>query len=175
MNIKKGKGFTLVEVILVIGLALIIIASVFLYYSKTELENKTKESINDLAFIKGAVDQLYYSQLDYKNINETQLINAGVIPQKMLKVNRIMNPFGGVIQISGSGGSYYTRYNVFYSNIPSAACIKIASMINPSYWIIAVGTNQDMKNDPAGIDFSIDNAIKYCTTASTVTMTLQSL
>lgn len=135
-KIKKRKGLTLVETILVLGVATLIIASAMSLYSQANIKNKVSNTRMEYYEIRNVVKALYANNnnsSDWSQLSSNLIINTGMLSKKYIKNNSIINPFGGRLVIyyvnnqtpnSSSGYSYYQT--VFYG-IPKPACVMLTS------------------------------------------------
>lgn len=119
---NRQAGFTLLELLLVVGVgALLLIGGIATYRLVTE-GNKVTDSTRLLLQIKQEAQTLYQNQADYSGLDETVLQGLGVIPDSQ------RHPFNGDITVASSGGADET-FDVTYAGIPDSACVKMGRAI----------------------------------------------
>lgn len=122
---RKESGFTLLELLLVVGVgALLIIGGIATYRVVVE-GTRVNEATRLLSLIKSESIQLYQGQPNYANITVDQLEQIGAITSQR-------NPFGGALDVVVNPGDPLF-FDVTMEDIPSTACMKVARAItNPA-------------------------------------------
>lgn len=153
-NLKRGikrnqAGFTLVELLLVVGIMALgaIVAYVTLpKVRSTSNANSEATSINTLA---AGVKNVYAGSNSYSTLNNTVLINAKAVPDRMLTgetgaTTGIVNGFGGAVVVSPTklgGGQDNSAFQIVYNNVPSAECVKIATGVGNNFSQVSIGSS----------------------------------
>tara|TARA_Y100001934_G_C12295671_1_gene747264 strand:- start:1 stop:558 length:558 start_codon:yes stop_codon:yes gene_type:complete len=131
-TIKKIKedesGFTLLELLLVVGVGAILLLGGIGTYNLVAEGNKVNSVNRIIAQVKNKVHILYNSQPNYGGNNEDiteALANAGAFPNSMVDgAGDVSNPWGGNIRII----SRVQRFDIRFLNLPEAACIQLARL-----------------------------------------------
>lgn len=129
INNKKGeKGLSLIESAMVLALAATVTAGVMFYYQSASDSNKTQAAISEVMSATSAINGLYIGQSSYDNLDASILVNSSAIPDNYKKSNKIMNPFGGDLEVAAaaSGASY--GYTLTLTQLPKSACISLATL-----------------------------------------------
>lgn len=137
----RESGFTLLELLLVIGVAALLLIGGIATYRLVSEGNKTTEATRLLLTIRQQAQVMAnqnngsYVGLDYATATSTTaapLVAAGV-----LNVNQ-RNPFTGNITVTGAAASL----TVTFASLPRAACIRLMQAItNPSDITSVAGTD----------------------------------
>ncbi len=148
LNLKKSSGFTLVELLLVVGI--IALGSVVAYITlpkvqSTSRANAEAANINTLA---AGVKNMYAGTNSYRGllsqtIGTDLIIKAKAAPAGMVVGTTLRNSFGGTVtvepgQLLGSvpaDGSFHITYN----GVPDAECNKIVSIVGNNFMRITAG------------------------------------
>lgn len=128
-NKKEEKGLSLIESAMVLALAATVTAGVMFYYQSASDSNKTQSAISEVMSATSAINGLYIGQSNYSGLGADVLKNSSAIPDNYKKENKIMNPFGGDLEVGtppqGSGAyGYYLRL----TQLPKSACVSLATL-----------------------------------------------
>lgn len=128
-NKKEEKGLSLIESAMVLALAATVTAGVMFYYQSASDSNKTQAAISEVMSATSAINGLYIGQSDYNGLQTSVLKNSSAIPDNYKKGDKIMNPFGGDLDVSvptGTGAGY--GYALKLTQLPKSACISLATL-----------------------------------------------
>lgn len=143
-NMMK-KGFSLIEILLVVGFIAAAVAVVFIAYPKLQSSARANTEVQNTATISGGVKTLYASQSSYVGLSTAQLISARVVPDNMVNGTTLNNQFGGAVTITptsiGAAAGLNNAFTVEYSNVPSEDCVKFASQAAPNFTRVHVIPN----------------------------------
>ncbi len=159
-NKKEEKGLSLIESAMVLALAATVTAGVMFYYQSASDSNKTQAAISEVMSSTSAINGLYIGQSDYNGLTAAVLLNSSAIPDNYKKNNKIMNPFGGDLQVSTDGsanGGY--GYKLTLTQLPKSACISLATL-NLGTSAAGYGVNSEtLGNNSGGTNTSKKEAI----------------
>lgn len=97
MKIKRiKKAFTLIEILVVLGIAAIVAAGMYIVYNQVNTVAKADAEANNLRELRTNLQTVFKSDpKGYNGINNAMLVNSGLLP-KTYKVdgNTIYNSFG---------------------------------------------------------------------------------
>ena len=117
---------------MVLALAATVTAGVMFYYQSASDSNKTQAAISEVMSATSAINGLYIGQSNYEGLNVSVLKNSSAIPDNYKKDGKIMNPFGGDLDVSvpanagGNTGNY--GYALKLTQLPKSACISLATL-----------------------------------------------
>lgn len=149
-HIFKNKGFSLIELLIVLGIVMAMAVGGFFVFQKVNIEHKAKLEAEDLVqiakvqeeFSNGYASQTYYPSedeeqffQDHNNVLAQFIINE-VVPKSAthdkgdpsnwgLPQITYTNHFGGKTTLNAG--------SIFYQNIPVEACSKILGAWNSLY------------------------------------------
>ncbi len=168
-KVKKEKGFSLLELLLVMGIIAALIVAAFIVYPKVRDSQAVDVEAKNIATIRSGLLALYASQATIAgNINNTIAIRANIFPENMLQksgntVTGVVNSFGGKVTLSATNWVSFGKVvaNVQYDNVPKDVCVKLVSAVGPTMEIIAVGAYW-AKNEMANVSYSIASVTDAC-------------
>lgn len=128
-NKKEEKGLSLIESAMVLALAATVTAGVMFYYQSASDSNKTQAAISEVMSATSAINGLYIGQSDYGGLDTSVLKNSSAIPDNYKKGGKIMNPFGGDLEVAlPQGASTAYGYSLKLTQLPKSACISLATL-----------------------------------------------
>lgn len=116
---RKGfkKGFSLIELLLVLAVATGVVAATFYVYGKVQAHNRVNRATHDL---------------------NTMLTSSKALPSSMTdRTGSFVNAYGGKLTITAHSGSN-DFYDVSYYNVPPDACIELVSASRAIYRTITI-------------------------------------
>lgn len=138
---KNIKGYTLLELMLVLGVITLLVIAIYTAYAKKATSEAVKNqtaylssltnSINE-AFIASKVDVTSTATEGYSKLTNTSAISANLVPTSLVNgASTIKNIFGGNITLSSTTITNVTgtlpAYSISLTNIPSAACTLLTT------------------------------------------------
>lgn len=162
---KKNKGFTLVETILVMGIAAILIAGIFIIYNKVSTSVKIKRQIESIMYIKNEIESMYASQSSYEGLyfqtGTSSYLEGASSEMANLK---LFTPI--LVMAEAINGKKNTGFMMDMSNVQQEECIKIVSSLPYSNFVSIrindVSVYNKIKNTKGNIEFDIANASLQC-------------
>ena len=169
MTKTREGGFTLLELLLVIGVAALLLIGGIATYRLVSEGNKTTDSTRLLLTIRQQTQTMAqqssgsYVGIDFDTTapDATEaLVVAGILKEGQ------RNPFNGNIFIQGAANQLTVRFE----GLPKAACVRLMqSMTNPSD-LISVAGNGGATLSGTDIPVTATNAAAGCTgTSNTIT------
>lgn len=145
---KNNKGFTLIEALLTIGLAIIIMAFVFIIYNKISSNVKINNEINNIIKIKGMIDSAYAGSPNYEGISYSMFD----FPENMYdknsfttingkKIYDVVNAWAGRVYIKQYNNNAY--YSIIYYQVPVEACYKMVTYFTNTKVFSTIGVYSD--------------------------------
>lgn len=184
-NAKFGKGFSLLELLLVMGTVAAIIIAAFIIYPKVMSHVRVNNELKNITTIMTSVKELYQGKADYEGFSLKTLINAKMIPQNMLTPGNtvtLKNSWMGYITMGVSGvgvaggRTLWNAVTLLTSSVPNEDCIRLANEIYTTY---NTGLSYLLVNSTylysAGVKYSFDSTVAACAKAnpSTIQMGLK--
>src|SRR5690606_9597910 len=99
MRIKrKVRAFTLVELLIVIGIMAVMSAGMYAVYSNVSLSQKSTQEINNLNILKGGIENLFASSSDYTGLDMPLIAKSSIPASNMMKSgpsgDQVVNSWG---------------------------------------------------------------------------------
>lgn len=162
----KNRGFSLIELLLVLGIIAALAITAFMVFPKVSSANKAQTEINNIYTIKAGINNLFSAVPDYNGLNNELAIQAKIFPEKMIVgPKKAVNIFNGevIVMADTAGWGHVATQNsdfaITYNSIPDAECVKIVSAIAPEFYSITVN-GEYIKNK--GGEFNITDLAKAC-------------
>jgi len=150
--IKKQKGFSLLELLLVVAVgAILLLAGLAIYRNVTNNAN-VNEATRLLNVIKQETQRLYQGEGEYgtDELNDT-LITADVIPSSALSGTTIRHPYNDDVTVDGATNTFTVQFD----NIPTSACISLGQSYNeddPDFVSLNIAGDDIADNTVAELD-----------------------
>lgn len=122
---NQYKGFSLLELLLVLGIITALIVSAFIIFPKLKSSANAKAEASNLNTINAGIKELYNSQATYIGLNNTVAIQAKVVPDNIIKGGDIVTSFGGEVIIDNLTLSDGYVYYITYVDVPPDVCINM--------------------------------------------------
>lgn len=171
---RKRKGFSLLELLLVLGIIAALIVAAFIVYPKVRTSQIVDAEAKNIATIRAGLLALYSATSNISGVNNTVGINAQIFPDNMLvksggTVSDVVNGFKGKVSLSSTNFVSMGKvvFNISYANIPQEACVKLVSAVAPSMAIISVNGNY-AKSELSNVDWDVATASSACTAGGAI-------
>lgn len=167
-KITRNQGFSLIEMLLVLGVLAVLLIGAFVVYPKVKAQNQANEMATHMTMIKANVQKSFLSQASYKGLDTTTANKARSFPESMnggdfaIGHSGIRSPWGGIVYVDGINAVTPTPngnipvYRSFYirlADIPSDICMPLLSSVAGHYESIKVGTTELL--DKSGLNTSL--------------------
>ena len=132
-NKKSKKGFSLLELLLVLGIIAALVVAAFIVYPKVQASQRAQAESNNIATIQAGVKALYTSASSFTGLTNSVAVQAKIFPDNMLSGSgsaaKPINAFKGNVTLAadktGPSGADGSSFTITYSNVPAAECTKI--------------------------------------------------
>ena len=103
-NKKSKKGFSLLELLLVLGIIAALVVAAFIVYPKVQASQRAQAESNNIATIQAGVKALYSSASSFTGLTNLVAVQANIFPDNML-INsgtfaRPINAFKGNVTLA---------------------------------------------------------------------------
>lgn len=163
---NNKKGFSLVELLLVLGVLAVLLVAAFVVYPRVRDANRANSEVSNLTAIKASINNLYASKGgNYTGLKTGVANQARVFPSSMnsgsytdtAKINSswggevtVTAPTTGALTTDGAdipAGRYFT---VSYKDVPEGVCLGLVSGAAGNFSQIKVGSTDVIKKASAG-------------------------
>jgi len=157
--VKKEKGFTLIEFMVVIALIGIALLFIIMQFKDTGDQNKSQNAVKNISQVAVSASEFKGRRVGYANVNQSVLMKSSSIPEGMKVGGALTNLFGGAIIVSSVGAAAPWNNNyiqIEYPSLPKYACVNIAGkMISKSFSTSPSVHGVQVKKNGAGAMFPI--------------------
>ena len=152
-NRKSKKGFSLLELLLVLGIIAALVVAAFIVYPKVQASQRAQAESNNIATIQAGVKSLYTSASSFTGLTNTVAVQAKIFPDNLLTIvgtaTTPINTFKGNITLAaaatGPSGVAGSSFTITYANVPAAECTKIITAAAGNFYTAGVGTAGNVK------------------------------
>ncbi|ENS3161735.1 type 4 pilus major pilin [Salmonella enterica subsp. enterica serovar Montevideo] len=145
-NKKSKKGFSLLELLLVLGIIAALVVAAFIVYPKVQASQRAQAESNNIATIQAGVKALYTSASSFTGLNNSVAVQAKIFPDNMLSGSgsaaKPINAFKGNVVVAsadtGPSAATGSSFTITYENVPAAECTKIITAAG-NFYIAQVG------------------------------------
>lgn len=185
---KAAKGFTLIEILLVVGFIALAGLGVYVVYNKVSAGGAANAEARNLDTLRAGTKTLYGGASTYGTVGtpiNPILNDARVTPDSMRVVPykqgeaTITNSFGGTVTVAPvtlGNGAPGNGFRITYNNVPGSVCSKLVTSAGTSFDSLGVGTPGNVKLFGTG-NLNIAALTSGCAadTGNGVTVTFDSL
>ncbi|WP_437891310.1 type 4 pilus major pilin [Phytobacter sp. V91] len=144
---KNRKGFSLLELLLVLGIVAALVIGAFIVYPKVQASQRAEAESKNIATIQAGVKALYTSASSYSGLTNTVATNAKIFPDNMLigtgSAASVVNVFKGKVTLAtsteGPSGVANSAFTITYASVPAAECTKIIAAAAGNFYVAKVG------------------------------------
>lgn len=179
-NHNKSKGFSLIELLLVLGVLAILMVAAFVVYPQVRDRNQANSEVSNLMAAKANLNNLYASTNgDYTGLTTGVANQARVFPSNMnagkftASATVSSSWSGGVTVLPSAAGTFpngtaYTANHAFaitYAGVPAGVCLSLVSGAAANFQDVQVGGATVFKAAAAGGTFDPALAAAKCAAA----------
>ncbi len=146
---RAVRGFTLVELLIVLGIAAIILMGAIGLYDANKQATDSQAEIRNMQTLVTKARQLYNGRSDYANISTKLLVDAGGLPSSMSwDGTDLTNSWGGLTSVAGSATA--GLFDVSYTKVPVKNCIDMGMGAVSTAQYIKIGTADALQTVAGG-------------------------
>jgi len=144
LNRKQKRGFTLIEILLVVGFIAIAGIGVYTVYNRVTLGNTANVEGRNLDALRAGIINLFAGTRTTAGLTNTVVNNAQITPENMRTTGSpalITNSFGGAVTIipqtlvTADDG-----FRITYAGVPVEVCPRLVTGAGSQFSRVTVGT-----------------------------------
>lgn len=149
-NRNTSKGFSLIELLLVLGVLAILLVAAFVVYPQVRDRNQANTEVSNLTSIKANINNLYASRGgNYAGLATETAVRARALPSSMVGGDFVAGTptaaWGGLVNV-GSAGAPGTAvaaggrtFGIQYADVPEGVCLGLVSGAATNFSQVSVG------------------------------------
>lgn len=146
-QLKKNSGFTIVELLIGIGVIVGFLAFVYGVYSRISSSNHANTMTGDLTTFQTKIHEVYANDpTGYSSITTAGVITAKAYPGD-LNVNgttSLTSTFAGVVTVGTTASNVFT---ITYDAVPNTVCAAVANKLASSGEWVSIAGGKDGKTE----------------------------
>ena len=156
LRTQNKKGFSLIELLLVLGIIAALAITAFMIYPKVSSSNNAQTESSNINTIKASLASLYSSSPDYTGLTTDVGIKSKIFPDTMVNTagTAALNTFKGAVTLGVSkdspSGADNSAFTITYAAVPAAECVKIVSAVASNFYKVTVGGTAVKDNKGSG-------------------------
>ena len=168
---KSKKGFSLLEILLVLGAIAALIVAAFMIFPKVQASQRIDRESRNLTAIQAGVKSLYGGRAKISSINTDSFIASKNAPENMIQDGKLINEWKGNVQVEYSGN--HGKYNIIYDAVPASDCSKLIAAVSSNFVSIDVyngngGTQVKNLEEGKNIDIAATSAACFSEDNATI-------
>ncbi|MDD3266894.1 MAG: type 4 pilus major pilin [Burkholderiales bacterium] len=168
-QLKKNSGFTIVELLIGIGVIVGFLAFVYGIYSRISTSNHANTLIGDLTMFQTKIHEVYANEpTGYTGMKTEDIIKSKAYPGDLgASATALNSSFAGAVTVDGKTAN---TFDIVYANVPNGVCkAALGKLVSSGEFVtIAVGTGT---TTPGADKASVETA---CGSSGPVKMTFTS-
>lgn len=162
-NRNTSKGFSLIELLLVLGVLAILLVAAFVVYPQVRDRNQANTEVSNLTSIKANINNLYASRGgNYADLETSTAVQARALPSSMVGGNFVSGTpaaaWGGAVDVGSAADpanaapANARTFGIQYTNVPEGVCLGLVSGAATNFTQVSVGGSNLITNnqfDPA--------------------------
>ena len=161
------SGFTLVEILLVLGIIAVLAIAAFIIYPQVLAGNRANSEQSNLTAMTAGLKILYGTTHDYSTLTNLIANESRIVPSSMnggnFAATTISSGWDGSVVLAPGSAAPSPTYSITYSAMPSDVCAKLVPGASHNYIgvYIPAAAASPIATDPATI-------VAACSTSTNV-------
>lgn len=160
----RRNGFSLVEILLLLGLVSILLVAALIAYPQVRERNYVNTERQRLLKIVSVIRPVFafkptYDGLTTDSANAVRAFDVAMNNDNYAPGQVINHSWGGVVLVGPATDNRFMR--ITYADVPPEACVKLATGVARNFWQLYVEGNLVWQSD-MGLDYDITNVVAQC-------------
>lgn len=184
---KNKKGFSLIEMLLVLGVLAVLLVAAFVVYPRVRDASRANNEVANLTAIKASINNLYatkggnYTGLNTGVANQARAFPASMNSGTYTAGQAITSSWGGDVTIVEVAATNARSFGLSYAGVPEGVCLGLVSGAAGNFSDVKVGGTSVFKGGvttgtapnqvTTGGSFDPAEAATRCTGSPTVIFT----
>lgn len=147
---RPSLGFSLIELLLVLGVLAILLVAAFVVYPQVRDDSLAERTTKTTMSVAAGVESLFHNS-SYSGLNNAMAIDANLVPDHMVVEQGspdLASEWGGSVSVSAAGANS-RGWRIVYEDVPEQICNRLIGGLGGHFSIIAI-------NDEVVKDHTID-------------------
>ena len=151
---RKQGGFSLVEILLVLGIIALLAIAAFIIFPQVQAANRANTEQSNITTMAAGIKNLYGATRNYDQIAARTLIQARIAPSSMYANNTaattLTSAWSGDVAVAASGTNN-SQFTITYAAVPSEVCTRLVPGLIANFQSVTVGTTVVSAQNPGAI------------------------
>jgi len=153
-SVALAPGFAMIELLAIAAASIALTAVAWGGYQRSAERRTVATEADTVAAIARNTARTYASRGDYGALTQSSALAQGVFPARLITANgSVANAWGGAVNlaaVSTDGGATNNGFTITYSNVPSSACVALATNAGSGFAEVTVRNTNAGSWRPAG-------------------------
>lgn len=142
---RNQSGFSLVEILLVLGIIAILAIAAFIIFPQVQASNRANAEQSNIQTVTAGIKSLYGATRNYDGITEGVVNQARIFPASMNGGNfgltsPITSSWSAPVTVTPVGTAPARQFAITYDAVPSEVCTRLVPGLAQNFEIVTVGT-----------------------------------
>lgn len=158
---KMKQGFSLLELMLVLGIIAALVVGAFIVYPKVRASQQVELEAKNISTISAGIRSLYAGKSNFEGLNDSVALGAKIFPDNLIVGTgtsaSLVNSFKGTVMVSSDGethsGQDDSGFFIKYTRLMPDVCSKLVSAVASSFYEINVNGTY-VKEEGGSVDMT---------------------
>lgn len=164
----RNKGFSLIEILLVIGIIAVLAIAAFLVFPQVQASQRANAEQSNIQTVAAGIKNLYQGR--YTGISNTTVNAARIFPANMNggdnTTGTINSSWGGSVVIAPAGTPAGSQFTMTYADLADTVCLKLVPGLATNFDSVTVG-GVELGLAAAAADRQPDDIVAACNATPT--------
>jgi prepilin-type N-terminal cleavage/methylation domain-containing protein len=151
---RKQGGFSLVEILLVLGIIALLAIAAFIIFPQVQAANRANTEQANITTMAAGIKNLYGATRNYNGITARTLIQARIAPSSMYgndtTATALTSAWSGAVTVAAAGTGD-SQFVISYAGVPSEVCTRLVPGLLANFQTVTVGTTVVSAQNPTSV------------------------
>lgn len=152
--INKQRGFSLVEILLVLGIIALLAIAAFIIFPQVQAANRANTEQANITTMAAGIKNLYGSTRNYAGVTPRILVQARIAPTSMYANNTaattLTSAWSGDVSV-GPTGTNNSQFIITYAGVPTEVCTRLVPGLLSNFQTVTVGSTAVSAQNPTAV------------------------